>query len=163
GLGHMGVKLARAMGAHVVVFSQSDKKRADALRLGAQELVVSSSPAEMAAQAGRFDLILDTVSAVHDVNAYLGLLKRDGHLAIVGVPDRPLEVSVLPLLIKRLGFSGSSIGGLPETQEMLDFCGEHGIVSDIELIPMQDINPAFERLHRGDVKYRFVIDMKRLR
>ncbi|NPC70457.1 NAD(P)-dependent alcohol dehydrogenase [Corallococcus sp. AB004] len=162
GLGHVGVKLARAMGAHVTVFSQSERKRQDALRLGAEEFVVSSSPEEMAARAGRLDFILDTVSAAHDVNPYLALLKRDGHLAIVGVPERPLDVAILPMIARRRSLSGSNIGGIAETQAMLDFCGEHGIVSDIELIPIQGINEAFTRLEKGDVKYRFVIDLKSL-
>ncbi|RYZ43397.1 MAG: NAD(P)-dependent alcohol dehydrogenase [Myxococcaceae bacterium] len=162
GLGHMGVKFARALGAHVVVFSHTDRKKQDAFRLGAHEVVVSSKPEEMAAQAGKLDFILDTVSANHDVNAYLELLRRDGHLVLVGFPAKPLEVSAVSLLSRRASFSGSGSGGLPETQAMLDFCGEHGIVSDIELIPIQGINDAFERLQKGDVKYRFVIDLKRL-
>ncbi|MET0400845.1 MAG: NAD(P)-dependent alcohol dehydrogenase [Cystobacter sp.] len=162
GLGHMGVKLARALGAHVVVFTQSERKRQDALRLRAHEVVVTSQPDELAAQAGRFDLILDTVSAAHDLNVYLKLLRRDGHLNLVGVPDRPLDVAMLQLISKRLSLSGSSIGGVRETQEMLDFCGQHGIVSDVELIPIQGINEAFARLERGEVKYRFVIDLHSL-
>jgi alcohol dehydrogenase (NADP+) len=163
GLGHMGVKIARAMGAQVVVFSHTDRKKQDALRLGAHEVVVSSKPEEMAAQAGRFDFILDTVSAEHDLNAYLSLLRRDGTLVLVGAPEKPLPVHAFSLLAGRKGVFGSGIGGLQETQEMLDFCAQHGIVSDIELIPIQQINDAYERLSKGDVKYRFVIDMKSLR
>ena len=161
GLGHIGAKLARAMGAHVVVFSTSDRKKQDALRLGAHEVVVSSDAEAMAAQAGRLHFILDTVSANHDVNAYLKLLRRDGHMVLVGIPDQPLQVNAMLLMSGRLSFSGSGAGGLAETQEMLDFCGQHGIVSDIELIALPDINDAFERLHKGDVRYRFVIDLKR--
>ncbi|SEL30887.1 uncharacterized zinc-type alcohol dehydrogenase-like protein [Stigmatella aurantiaca] len=163
GLGHMGVKLARAMGAQVVVFSHTDRKKQDALRLGAHEVVVSSNPDEMAAQAGRFDFILDTVSAQHDINAYLNLLRRDGTVVLVGAPEKPLPVNAFSLLAGRKGLFGSGIGGIQETQEMLDFCAQHGIVSDIELIPIQQINEAYERLLKGDVKYRFVIDMKSLR
>ncbi|MCY1018188.1 NAD(P)-dependent alcohol dehydrogenase [Pyxidicoccus sp. MSG2] len=163
GLGHLGVKFARALGAHVVAFTHSERKTQDALRLGAHEVVVSTRPEEMAAQADRMDFILDTVSADHDVNAYLELLKRDGHLVLVGFPAKPLRVSAMPLLSRRASFSGSGAGGLPETQEMLDFCGEHGIVSDIERIRIQDVNTALERLEKGDVKYRFVIDLQSLR
>ncbi|WP_306770445.1 zinc-binding dehydrogenase [Corallococcus sp. AB018] len=151
-----------ALGAHVTVFSHMDRKKQDALRMGAHEVVVSSRPEEMAAKANSLDFILDTVSAAHDVNAYLELLRRDGHLVLVGFPARPLEVAPLSLLSRRASFSGSGTGGLPETQAMLDFCGEHGIVSDIELIPIQGINEAFTRLEKGDVKYRFVIDLKSL-
>jgi alcohol dehydrogenase (NADP+) len=163
GLGHMGVKLARAMGAHVIVFSQTDKKKQDALRLGANEVVVSSDRNEMAAHRGKLDFILDTVSAQHDLNAYLRLLRRDGHLVLVGAPEKPLEVQPFALIARRRSFSGSMIGGIQETQEMLDFCGQHGIVSDIELIPIQQVNEAYERLLKGDVRYRFVIDLKSLR
>ncbi|NBC38888.1 alcohol dehydrogenase catalytic domain-containing protein [Corallococcus exiguus] len=162
GLGHLGVKFALALGAHVTVFSHTDRKKQDALRMGAHEVVVSSRPEEMAAKANSLDFILDTVSAAHDVNAYLELLRRDGHLVLVGFPARPLEVAPVSLLSRRASFSGSGTGGLPETQAMLDFCGEHGIVSDIELIPIQGINEAFTRLEKGDVKYRFVIDLKSL-
>jgi uncharacterized zinc-type alcohol dehydrogenase-like protein len=161
GLGHMGVKLARAFGAHVVVFSTSPGKAQDALRLGAHEVVISKNEDEMKKQANSFHFILDTVAAKHDVNAYFNLLKRDGVLAQVGVPAQPLEVGVFNLL-KRRTFTGSMIGGIRETQEMLDFCGEHGIQSDIEIIPIQKINEAYERLLKSDVKYRFVIDMASL-
>jgi uncharacterized zinc-type alcohol dehydrogenase-like protein len=163
GLGHMGVKLARAMGTHVIVFSHTDKKKQDALRLGAHEVVVSSNKDEMAAQRGKLDFILDTVSAPHDLNAYLRLLRRDGHLVLVGAPEKPLEVHPFSLIPQRRSFSGSMIGGIQETQEMLDFCGQHGIVSDIERIPIQQVNEAFERMLKGDVRYRFVIDLKSLR
>ncbi|WIG93921.1 NAD(P)-dependent alcohol dehydrogenase [Myxococcus sp. SDU36] len=163
GLGHMGVKLAKAMGAHVTVFSHTDRKKQDAARLGADAVVVSSNKEEMAAQTGRLDFILDTVSAQHDLNAYLRLLRRDGHLVLVGAPEKPLDVRPFSLIPMRRSFSGSMIGGIQETQEMLDFCGKHGIVSDIELIPIQQVNDAYERLLRGDVKYRFVIDLASLR
>ena len=162
GLGHMGVKFARAFGAHVVLFTTSPGKAADAQRLGAHEVVVSKDAARMAAHAGSFDFILDTVSAAHDLNAYLNLLKRDGNLTLVGAPEKPLPVASFPLLLRRRSLSGSLIGGLPETQEMLDFCGRHGIASDIELIRMDQINEAYERMLKSDVKYRFVIDMASL-
>ncbi|HEV2329864.1 MAG TPA: NAD(P)-dependent alcohol dehydrogenase [Verrucomicrobiae bacterium] len=161
GLGHMGVKLARAFGAHVVVFGTSPGKTQDALRLGAHEVVISKNEDEMKKQASSFRFILDTVSAKHDINAYFNLLKRDGVLTQVGVPAQPLEVGVFNLLNRRT-FTGSMIGGIRETQEMLDFCGEHGIQSDIEMIPIQKINEAYERLLKSDVKYRFVIDMESL-
>ncbi|AEI63870.1 NAD(P)-dependent alcohol dehydrogenase [Corallococcus macrosporus] len=163
GLGHMGVKLAKAMGAHVTVFSHTDRKKQDAARLGADAVVVSSNKDEMAAQAGKFDFILDTVSAQHDLNAYLRLLRRDGHLVLVGAPEKPLDVRPFSLIPMRRSFSGSMIGGIQETQEMLDFCGKHNIVSDIELISIQQVNDAYERLLKGDVKYRFVIDLASLR
>jgi uncharacterized zinc-type alcohol dehydrogenase-like protein len=159
GLGHMGVKFAKAFGAHVVLFTTSPNKTADALRLGADEVVVSKDEAQMAAQAGSFDFILDAVSAQHDINAYLNLLKRDGNLVLVGAPEQPLPVAAFPLIFRRRSFSGSLIGGLPETQEMLDFCGKHNITSDIEMIRMDQINEAYERMLKSDVKYRFVIDM----
>jgi uncharacterized zinc-type alcohol dehydrogenase-like protein len=162
GLGHMGVKFAKAFGARVVVFTTSPGKSADALRLGADEVVVSTDPEAMAAHANRLHFVLDTVSAVHDINAYLNLLRRDGTLTQVGAPGEPLPVQVFSLLHNRRRFSGSLIGGIRETQEMLDFCGEHGIVSDIELIPIQRINEAYERLLKNDVRYRFVIDMASL-
>ena len=162
GLGHMGVKFARAFGAHVVLFTTSPNKVADAKRLGAHEVVVSKDEAQMAAQAGSFDLILDAVSAAHDINAYLNLLKHDGNLVLVGAPEKPLPVAALPLIFRRRSFSGSLIGGLPETQEMLDFCGQHNITSDIEMIRMDQINGAYERMLKSDVKYRFVIDMASL-
>ncbi|HWZ44061.1 MAG TPA: NAD(P)-dependent alcohol dehydrogenase [Candidatus Saccharimonadales bacterium] len=163
GLGHMAVKLAHAMGAHVVLFTTSPGKQEDARRLGADEVVISSNPDEMKKHAGSFDLVLDTVSARHDVNAYLALLKLDATLVMVGgVPD-PLKVQSFSLILKRRNFAGSLIGGIPETQEMLDFCAQHNIVSDIEIIPIQKINEAYERMLRSDVKYRFVIDMASLR
>ncbi len=163
GLGHMGVKFARAFGAHVVLFTTSPGKTADALRLGAHEVVVSKDEAQMAAHAGSFDFILDAVSAQHDINAYLNLLKRDGNLVLVGAPEKPLAVAAFPLLFRRRSFSGSLIGGLPETQEMLDFCGQHNITCDIEMIRMDQINEAYERMLKSDVKYRFVIDMTSLK
>ncbi len=163
GLGHMGVKLAKAMGARVTVISHTDRKKQDALRLGADAVIVSANKDELAAHAGTFDFILDTVSAQHDINAYLRLLRRDGHLVLVGAPEKPLEVRPFSLIPMRKSFSGSMIGGIHETQEMLDFCGKHGIVSDIELISIQQVNDAYERLVKGDVKYRFVIDLASLR
>jgi uncharacterized zinc-type alcohol dehydrogenase-like protein len=162
GLGHMAVKLAHAMGAHVTLFTTSPGKAADARRLGADEVVVSRDGAQMAAQAGRFDFILDAVSASHDINAYMNMLKRDGNLTLVGAPEQPLPVAAFPLLFRRRSLSGSLIGGLPETQEMLDFCGAHNITSDIEMIRMDQINEAYERMLKSDVKYRFVIDMSTL-
>lgn len=163
GLGHMGVKFARAFGAHVVLFTTSPGKAADAQRLGAHEVVVSRDEAQMAAHAGSFDFLLDTVSATHDLGAYLNLLKRDGNLVLVGAPEKPVAVPAFPLLFRRRSLSGSLIGGLPETQEMLDFCGAHGIACDIEKIRMDQINEAYERMLKSDVKYRFVIDMASLR
>jgi uncharacterized zinc-type alcohol dehydrogenase-like protein len=163
GLGHMGVKFAKAFGAHVVLFTTSPGKAADALKLGAHEVVISKDAAQMAAHVGSFDFILDTVSADHDINALLNLLKRDGNLTLVGAPEKPLPVAAFPLLMRRRSLSGSLIGGLPETQEMLDFCGQHNITSDVEMIRMDQINEAYERMLRSDVKYRFVIDMASLR
>jgi uncharacterized zinc-type alcohol dehydrogenase-like protein len=163
GLGHMGVKLAKAFGARVVVFTTSPGKAKDARRLGASEVVVSTNPEEMKKHANSFHFILDTVSAKHDINAYLELLRRDATLTQVGAPPQPLEVNVFHLIIKRRAFTGSLIGGIAETQEMLNFCGKHGIVSDIEMIPIQKINEAYERLLKNDVKYRFVIDMASLK
>jgi alcohol dehydrogenase (NADP+) len=162
GLGHMAVKFARAFGAEVVLFTTSPGKTADAKRLGAHEVVVSTDEAAMQARAGSFDFILDAVSAEHDINAYLNLLKRDGRIVLVGVPEKPLPLAALPLIFRRRSLSGSLIGGLPETQEMLDFCGKHGITSDIEMIRMDQINDAYERMLKSDVKYRFVIDMASL-
>ena len=163
GLGHMAVKLANAFGGRVVVFTTSPRKAEDAIRLGAHDVVVSKNAAEMQKQAGSFDFILDTVSAVHDLNAYLSLLKRDGTLAMVGAPETPLPVGVFNLILGRRRLAGSLIGGIRETQEMLDFCAEHGITSDVEVIPIQKINEAYDRLVKGDVKYRFVIDMASLK
>lgn len=162
GLGHMGVKLAKAMGAEVVVFTTSASKVEDAKRLGANEAVVSKDPEAMAARANSLDFILDTVSAPHDYGVYLNLLKRDGHMVLVGIPDVPPQLHPSPLIMGRRSLGGSLIGGIAETQEMLDFCAEHGIVADIELIPMQKINEAYQRMIKSDVKYRFVIDMKSL-
>ena len=163
GLGHMGVKFAHAFGANVVLFTTSPNKTQDALRLGAHEVVVSKNDAEMQKHLASFDFILDTVSAEHDLNAYIDLLKRDGTLTLVGAPPTPSPVRSFGLLFKRRQLAGSIIGGIRETQEMLDFCAEHGITADIELIRMQQINEAFERLLKSDVKYRFVIDMASLR
>ena len=162
GLGHMGVKLARAFGAHVVVFTTSPEKREDALRLGAHEVVLSRIPEEMQAHAGSFDFILDCVSAEHDLNSYLALLKHDGNLTLVGAPEKPLQISAFSLIFGRRSLSGSLIGGIAETQEMLDFCGQHNITSDVEVIPIKQLNEAYERLLKGDVKYRFSIDMASL-
>lgn len=162
GLGHMGVKFGRAFGAHVAVFTTSPGKQDDAMRLGAHEVILSRDLAEMARHAGSFDFILDTVSADHDLNAYLNLLSRDGNLTLVGAPDKPFEISAFGLLFGRRSLSGSLIGGIAETQEMLDFCGAHGITSDVEVIPIQQVNQAYERLLRSDVKYRFCIDMATL-
>jgi alcohol dehydrogenase (NADP+) len=163
GLGHMGVKLAKALGAHVVVFTTSSNKVEDALRLGADEVVNSKNADEMTKHLNSFNFILDTVSAQHDINAYLLLLKLDGNLTQVGVPPEPLSLNVGSLIYGRRSLSGSLIGGIKETQEMLDFCGEHNITSDIELIPIQKINEAYDRLVKSDVKYRFVIDMASLK
>ena len=163
GLGHMGVKIARALGAHVVLFTTSPGKVADGLRLGAHEVVISKNAAEMKKHLASFNFILDAVSAQHDINAYLTLLKLDGTLVIVGAPEHPLPVSAFNLILPRRNFAGSAIGGIAETQEMLDFCAKHKIVSDIEMIPIQKINEAYERLLKQDVKYRFVIDMASLK
>jgi uncharacterized zinc-type alcohol dehydrogenase-like protein len=158
----MAVKLAHAFGAQVVVFTTSPGKTADALRLGADEVVVSTNADEMAKHAGTFDFILDTVSADHDINAYLNLLRTDGNLTLVGAPPKPLSVAAFGLIMGRRSVSGSPIGSIAETQEMLDFCGEHGITADVEVIPIQKINEAYERLLKADVKYRFSIDMSSL-
>jgi alcohol dehydrogenase (NADP+) len=163
GLGHMGVKFAHALGAHTVVFTTSPGKKDDALRLGADEVVVSRNADEMAKHAGSFDFILDAVAADHDINAFLGLLRRDGNLTMVGAPEKPLPVSVFSLIFGRRSLSGSPIGGIPETQEMLDFCGKHNITADVEVIPIQKVNEAYERLLKSDVKYRFSIDMASLK
>src|ERR1700677_1675910 len=163
GLGHMGVKFAHALGAHVVLFTTSPGKKEDALRLGADEVVVSRNANEMAKHAGSFDFILDAISADHDINAYLNLLRRDGNLTLVGAPSKPLAVSAFNLLFGRRSLSGSPIGGIAETQEMLDFCGANNITADVEIIPIQKVNEAYERLLKADVKYRFVIDMASLR
>ena len=164
GLGHMGVKFARALGAHVVLFTTSPSKIEDAKRLGAHEVVISKNQEEMEAHLNSFDFILNTVAAQHDLNPFINLLKRDGTMTLVGAPehDHP-SPQVFGLIFKRRRLAGSLIGGIAETQEMLDFCGEHGITSDIEVIPMQQINDAYERMLKSDVKYRFVIDLDSLR
>ena len=164
GLGHMAVKIANAMGAHVVLFTTSPNKKEDALRLGASEVVVSKNKEEMDAHANSFDFILNTVAAPHDLDAFLSLLKRDATMTLVGAPDSPHpSPSVFNLIFKRRRLAGSLIGGIAETQEMLDFCAEHNIVSDIEMIDIQNINEAYERMLKSDVKYRFVIDMASLK
>jgi uncharacterized zinc-type alcohol dehydrogenase-like protein len=163
GLGHMGVKFAHALGAHTVVFTTSPNKKEDALRLGADEVVVSKDANEMQKHAGSFDFILDAVSADHDVAAYISLLARDGNLTMVGAPEKPLAVPAFGLIMGRRSLSGSPIGGIAETQEMLDFCGAHNITADVEVIPIQKVNEAYERLLRSDVKYRFSIDMASLK
>jgi alcohol dehydrogenase (NADP+) len=163
GLGHMGVKFAHALGAHTVVFTTSPSKVEDALRLGADEVVNSRNAGEMNKHAGSFDFILDAVSAEHDINAYLQLLARDGNITLVGAPEKPLPVAAFGLIFGRRSLSGSPIGGLAETQEMLDFCGQHGITCDVEVIAIQQVNQAYERLLKSDVKYRFSIDMASLK
>jgi len=164
GLGHMGVKLAHAMGAHVVLFTTSASKVEDGKRLGADEVVISKDPEAMAKHANSFDLLINTVAAQHDLNPFIALLKRDGTMTLVGAPehDHP-SPQVFNLILKRRRLAGSLIGGIAETQEMLDFCGQHGITSDIEMIPMQQINEAYGRMLKSDVKYRFVIDIDSLR
>ena len=163
GLGHMGVKFSKAMGAHTVVFTTSPSKVEDALRLGADEVVISKDAAQMQKHAGSFDFILNCVSADHDINAYIQLLTVDGNMTLVGAPEKPLSLSSFGLIFGRRSVSGSLIGGLKETQEMLDFCGEHNITSDVEVIAIQQVNEAYERLLKSDVKYRFSIDMASLK
>ncbi len=163
GLGHMGLKFAHSFGAHVVQFTTSLAKADDAKRLGADEVVLSKDQAQMAAHKGTFDFILDTVSAPHDMNAYLGLLKRNGVLCLVGIPEEPVSIQPFSVIGNRRSLAGSGIGGMRETQEMLDYCAEHAIVSDVEVIAIDTINEAFERVIKSDVKYRFVIDMKTLK
>jgi len=163
GLGHMAVKFAHALGAHVVVFTHSPKKKDDALRLGADEVVISDDKEQMKTHVGSFDFILDAVSAEHDINTYLQLLRRDGNLTLVGAPDHPHAISAFALLFRRRSLSGSLIGGIAETQEMLDFCGKNNITADVEIIPIQKVNEAYERLLKGDVKYRFSIDMSSIK
>jgi alcohol dehydrogenase (NADP+) len=163
GLGHLGVKLAAAFGANVVVFTTSANKTDDAIRLGAHEVVNSKNDAEMQKHAGTFHFILDTVPAQHNINPYINLLKRDGTLGLVGAPAEPLPLEVFGLLFARRNISGSIIGGIRETQEMLDFCGQHNVTANIEMIGMQQINQAYDRLQKNDVKYRFVIDIASLR
>jgi uncharacterized zinc-type alcohol dehydrogenase-like protein len=162
GLGHMGVKFAHALGAHVVVFTTSPRKKEDALRLGADEVVISRNADEMAKHAGSFDFILDAVSADHDINAYISLLRRDGNITLVGAPEKPLSLAAFSLIFRRRSLSGSLIGGIAETQEMLDFCGAHDITAEVEVIPIQKINEAYARMLKSDVKYRFSIDMASL-
>jgi uncharacterized zinc-type alcohol dehydrogenase-like protein len=163
GLGHVGVRVARAMGAEVTVISTSERKRADAAELGAHDFLVSTDAKAMKAAAGRFDLILDTVSAVHDLNSALNLLRTDGTLVLVGVPEAALPVQPFAIIGRRRRLAGSLIGGIAETQEMLDFCAQHGVLADIETVAMADINQAWERLLKNDVRYRFVIDMATLK
>lgn len=163
GLGHMGVKFAHALGAHVVVFTTSPSKKDDALRLGADEVVISKNADEMKKHAGSFNFILDAVSAAHDINAYLAMLARDGNITLVGAPEQPLPVAAFNLIFGRRSLSGSPIGGIAETQEMLDFCGQHNITADVEVIPIQKLNEAYDRLVKSDVKYRFSIDMASLK
>jgi alcohol dehydrogenase (NADP+) len=163
GLGHMGVKFAHALGAHVVLFTTSPGKKDDAIRLGADEVVISRNADEMAKHAGSFDFILDCVSADHDINALLGMLRRDGNICLVGAPEKPLSVAAFNLLFGRKSLSGSPIGGLAETQQMLDFCGANNITADVEIIPIQKVNEAYDRLVKANVKYRFVIDMASLK
>jgi uncharacterized zinc-type alcohol dehydrogenase-like protein len=163
GLGHMGIKLARALGAGVSLFTTSPGKGDDARRFGADEVIVSRNAGEMKRHRGRFDFIVDTLAVPHDLDAYLSLLKRDGTLCLVGLPEHPnTGLSAFSLVSRRRRLAGSAIGGIKETQEMLDFCAERGIVSDIEVIPIQQINQAYERMLKSDVKYRFVIDLSTL-
>ncbi len=163
GLGHMGVKFAHALGAHVVVFTTSPKKKEDAIRLGADEVVLSNNANQMEKHDRSFDFILDAVSADHDIGAYINLLRRDGNITLVGAPEKPLSISAFGLIMGRRSLSGSPIGGIAETQEMLDFCGKHNITSDVEVIPIQKVNEAYGRLAKSDVKYRFSIDMASLK
>ena len=163
GLGHMAVKIAHGLGAHVVVFTTSTNKKEDALRLGADDVVISRNTDQMSKHVGSFDFILDAVSAEHDINAYIQLLGRDGNITIIGSPNKPYAVSAISLLLKRRSLSGTLIGGIAETQEMLDFCGKNNITADVEIIPIQKVNEAYDRLSLADVKYRFSIDMASLK
>ncbi len=163
GLGHMAVKFAHALGGHVVAFTTSPHKKDDALRLGADEVVISRHADEMQKHAGSFDFILDAVAADHDINSYINLLRRDGNITLVGAPATPLAVGAFALIMGRRSLSGSPIGGIPETQKMLDFCGAHNITADVEVIPIQKVNEAYERLLKSDVKYRFSIDLASLK
>jgi uncharacterized zinc-type alcohol dehydrogenase-like protein len=163
GLGHMGLKFAHSLGAHVVQFTTSLSKKEDALRLGADEVVLSKDPDAMAKHGASFDFILDTVSAQHDITPYLSMLKLDGTLVMVGLPEKPVALPSMVICVPRRSVAGSGIGGVPETQEMLDYCAQHNIVSDVEVIPIQQVNEAFERVLKSDVKYRFVIDMASLK
>jgi uncharacterized zinc-type alcohol dehydrogenase-like protein len=162
GLGHMGVKFAHALGAHTVVFTTSPGKKEDALRLGADEVVLSRNADEMAKHAGSFDFILDAVAADHDINAYINMLRRDGNITLVGAPEKPLPVAAFGLIMGRRSLSGSPIGSLAETQEMLDFCAKHKVLADVEVMPMSGVNEAFARLAKGDVRFRFSLDLKTL-
>jgi uncharacterized zinc-type alcohol dehydrogenase-like protein len=159
----MGVKFARAFGAHVAVFTTSPGKKEDALRLGANEVIISTNPEEMQNHAGSFNFILDTISADHDINAYINMLGLEGNITLVGAPEKPLAVAAFALIFGRKSISGSLIGGIKETQEMLDFCGKHNITSDVEVIPIQQVNEAYERMVKSDVKYRFSIDIASLK
>jgi alcohol dehydrogenase (NADP+) len=163
GLGHMAVKIAHALGANVVAFTTSPNKKEDALRLGADEVVVSRDTNQMSRHVNSFDFILDAVSAEHDINLYLQLLRRDGNMTLIGAPEKPHALAAFSLIMKRRSLSGSNIGGIAETQEMLDFCGKNNITADVEVIPMQKVNEAYERLSKADVKYRFSIDMSSLK
>jgi uncharacterized zinc-type alcohol dehydrogenase-like protein len=163
GLGHMGVKIAHALGAQVVVFTTTPRKKDDALRLGADDVVISRDANEMQKHVESFDFILDAVSADHDINAYINLLRRDGNITLVGAPEKPLAVPAFGLIMRRRSLSGSPIGGIAETQEMLDFCGKHDLTADVEVIPIQKVNEAYERMLESDVKYRFSIDMASLK
>lgn len=162
-LGHMAVKFAHALGGHVVVFTTSPKKQEDAIRLGADEVIISRNVDEMKKQAGSFDFILDAVAADHDINPYIELLRRDGNIALVGAPEKPLAVKAFGLLFGRRSLSGSPIGGIPETQEMLDFCGAHNATADVEVTPIHKVNEAYDRLLKSDVRCRFSIDMASLK
>ncbi len=163
GLGHMGVKIAHALGADVTVISRTNNKKADAEKMGAKDYVATAEPGAVEKNQNRFDLIINTVSSAADMNAYMGMLKRDGVMCLVGAPSEDLPIKAFSLIPKRTTLSGSTIGGMRETQEMLDFCGKHGIASDIEVIPIQKINEAYERLLKSDVRYRFVIDIASLK
>jgi uncharacterized zinc-type alcohol dehydrogenase-like protein len=158
GLGHMAVKIAAAVGAEVTLVSSSDRKREDAKRLGAQEYIVSSDSAQLRKVRNRLDFIIDTVSAEHDIASLLGTLRLDGTMVLVGAPENPLALPAFPLLMSRRSIAGSGIGGIPETQEMLDFCAKHALTADVEVVPIQQVNEAYERLQKADVRYRFVID-----
>jgi uncharacterized zinc-type alcohol dehydrogenase-like protein len=162
GLGHMGVKIAKAMGAHVTVLSHSPGKRTDALALGADDFIATGEKGAFEVNAKRFDFILNTISAKHDYNDYLNLLRRDGTMVLVGIPD-PMPLAAGSLVMQRRKLAGSLIGGIRETQEMLDFCAEHNVVSDVEVIPIQKVNEAYERVLKSDVHYRFVIDIASLK
>jgi len=162
GLGHMGLKFAHSLGAHVVQFTTNIRKKEDAIRLGADEVVLSSDANAMKAHANSFDFILDCAAAPHPVDDYTALLKQDATMCLVGLPDHPPAVSIFNLIARRVSVAGSMIGGMPETQEMLDYCGQHNITADVEVIPIQKINEAYERMLKQDVKYRFVIDMSSL-